>query len=133
MCGNVLETLFFINITISEFDKFEHFGEDAARKMMKTRLNKSWKSWIWDQDLPENMKWFFGNNTKKLRNQEPKKLRNQETKKLRDRETQKLRNQETKKLRDQGTDTNKTYVCLQWKEFCFEEYLIPKIYNRIIH
>ena len=29
--------------------------------MMKIRLVNSWKSWIWDQYLPESMKWNFGN------------------------------------------------------------------------
>ena len=31
-------------------------------------FKKYWKSWIWDQYLPENMKQKFGNKTKKLRN-----------------------------------------------------------------
>ena len=43
------------------------------------------KSWIWDQHIPENMKWCFGNMgslnlwTLKPRNQETKKSRNQQT------------------------------------------------------
>ena len=44
---------------------------------------QSWKSCIWGQYLPENMKWKCGNNTKKLRNRETKKLRSQEAKKPR--------------------------------------------------
>ena len=31
----------------------------GRRKMMKSHLINSWKSWIWDQYLPENMKYIF--------------------------------------------------------------------------
>ena len=45
----------------SEFWKFEKMKiEDGHRKVMKFRLEKSWKSWIWVQYLTENMKWKFG-------------------------------------------------------------------------
>ena len=43
-------------------------GKDGHRQMMKIRLNKSRKSWIWDQYLPETMKSKIGNKTEKLRN-----------------------------------------------------------------
>ena len=54
---------------------------------MKTRFKKSWKSWVWDQYIPEDMKWHFGNmgalnlETKKLWNQETSKPIHFETKK----------------------------------------------------
>ena len=69
-----------------------------------------WKSWIWDQYLPESMESKFGDmepisveNSKRFfgslnfRNFETKKPRNSETKKPRNQETKKPRNQETKK------------------------------------
>ena len=63
---------------------WNRFGTDGRRKMMKSRLTKSWKSWIWDKYLPENMKWKFGNKTKKRRNEdmktEMKSWRNEEMK-----------------------------------------------------
>ena len=88
---------------------------DGRRKIMKVCLKKPWKSWIWNQYLPEDMTWKFGNigilrrwnfGTLEPRNQEPwnqvtLKPRNFETRNL---ETEKLWNQETKKLWKQETN-----------------------------
>ena len=38
---------------------FWSFGKDAHQEIMKNRSSIVWKSWIWDQYLPENMKWSF--------------------------------------------------------------------------
>ena len=43
------------------FPFFRICGKDGRRKMVKIRLKRSRKSWIWDQYLLENMKCFFGN------------------------------------------------------------------------
>ena len=48
-----------INLEILETYLFDNFRKGGHRKM-KIRLTKSWKSWMWDQYLPENMKLKFG-------------------------------------------------------------------------
>ena len=63
--------------------------------MMKIRLIKSRKAWMWDQYLPEHMKWDFGS-FMKPRNQETKKP------KAKHQGTKKPSNQETKKLSSKG-------------------------------
>ena len=89
---------------------FWFVGKEGHRKHMKIRLTVSWKSWIWDQDLPENMKWKFGkmepisSNKHEMEfvnfwNFETKQLWNQETKTLWNQGTWKPRNFETKKPR----------------------------------
>ena len=65
---SLLENNIFINIKTLETHMFVKFGKDGGRKMMKIRWTNSYKSWIWDQCLPEGMKWKFGNNMEKLRN-----------------------------------------------------------------
>ena len=42
-----------------ELHVFGNVGKDGHRKMMKTRLNKSPKSRMWDQYLPENINEFL--------------------------------------------------------------------------
>ena len=83
--------IIFVNIKISEID---NLGKDGRRTFPTTRLINSWKYWKWDQYLPENMKWNFGNMGSlklwKLSNQETKARWSQETKKPRQ-----TRNQET--------------------------------------
>ena len=73
-----------------------------APKIQTICLMPSSKSWIWDQYLPENMKWTFGKSLK-LWNQETLKPRNQETLKPRNFENKKLWNQEPLKPRSQET------------------------------
>ena len=48
--------LFVINLGFFELHNRGIFRKGGHRKMMKIRLKKSQKSWIWDQYLPENMK-----------------------------------------------------------------------------
>ena len=49
----------------------EKTGTEQSRKSVQ----KSWKSWRWDQYLPENMTWKFGIfETKKSQNHETIKL-----------------------------------------------------------
>ena len=48
------ETLLFDQIL--DFQHFVNFGKDRHREMMKIRLIKLRKAWIWDQYHPENMK-----------------------------------------------------------------------------
>ena len=67
------------NLETLEIEDFDHFRKDGQRKMMKACLIKSRKSWIWDQYLPENMKWKFGKFLKP-RNQEINKPLNQTNK-----------------------------------------------------
>ena len=63
---------------------------ENCRTILKIRLTKCWTSWIWDQYLPENMKWNFGNmGSLKLGNFETKKPRSQETLKPRNQTTSK--------------------------------------------
>ena len=91
------------NVTI---DNFDFFGKAGGRKLMEIRLNMSRQSWIWDQYLPENMKWNLfnmGQETKKPRNFETKTPRRQETKKPWNHEAKKLRNQEAKKPTNRET------------------------------
>ena len=66
---------------------------------MKLRQIDSRRTWIWDQYLPESMKWQFANRERYLpktlyafRNFEHLKLRNQETSELGSEETKKRRN-----------------------------------------
>ena len=78
-------------------------GNDRRRQIMNIRLKnscKSCKSWIWDQHLPENMKWQFGKSLK-LWHQETNNLWHQETKKL---TTKKPLSQETKKPRNNNSE-----------------------------
>ena len=71
--GSISNNIMCQNPKISDFF---WIGQDRGRKMMKIRLRISWKSWIWNQYLPENMngilvvwyqylpgntKWNFGN------------------------------------------------------------------------
>ena len=64
--GNVRpETLFFdkmMDFQVCQFSKRQtpKNDEDPSKK--------SWKSWMWDQYAPENMKWKSGSKTKKLKN-----------------------------------------------------------------
>ena len=97
------------NLRIAEIEIFEIVGKAGTEKKPTIRLINSWKSWIWDQFLPENMKWKCGNTgriyfqehemdyfwnfeTLKLWKQETKKPRNVETKKLWNFKTEKPRN-----------------------------------------
>ena len=87
----------FWRISICQISKFGKsifkFWKRQAPNMPATRLRNSWKAWIWDQYLPENMKWKFGKSlilwTLKPRNQK--------------RETNKPRNRDTKKPRNPST------------------------------
>ena len=83
---------------------FENVGKDGRRRMPTIRLIQSWKSWIWDQSLPENMRWEFGKPLK-LWIFETKKLQNQETKTLWSQGTLKTRNQENKKQQNDNQET----------------------------
>ena len=99
--------------------KNENVGKDGHRTIMKIRITFSWKSWIWEQYLPESMKLKFGNSgsisinkhemdfrileTLELCNFATLKLWNQESLKPGIRETSKPRNQETKKPRKPDT------------------------------
>ena len=75
------------NLQMRAIQDFKMFGNGGRREIMKILLRNSWKSRIWDQDLPENMKWIVGNmGSLKLWNQEIKKPRNFETKKPRKQE-----------------------------------------------
>ena len=56
----VFEQNHFIHLHILESYNFQSCGQDGRRQIPTTRLINSWKSWIWDQYLPENMKWKFG-------------------------------------------------------------------------
>ena len=63
---------------VSKYEKYGNssniltiFGKEGNRTIMKIRLNKSSKSWIWDQYPPEDVKRHFGIKTfeaKKLLN-----------------------------------------------------------------
>ena len=52
---------FIFGDTTLEIQVCEHVGKDVRRIILKIRLKSFWKSWIWDQHLPENMRWLFGN------------------------------------------------------------------------
>ena len=56
-------------------------GKDGGWKIPTIRPTNSWKSWIQDQYLPENMRWEFGKSLEP-RSFEIKQLYDQETKKL---------------------------------------------------
>ena len=115
-----------MNLKSLEIKIVEHVGKGVHRKLIKIRLIIFWKSWIWDQslpekhemffhswignqDLPENMKWTSGKmepiSFKKyemaflnLWNFETKKPRNVETNTV-NQETKEPRNQEPLKPR----------------------------------
>ena len=36
------------------------FETNSPQQIAKIRLIKSWESWVWDRDLPENMKFKSG-------------------------------------------------------------------------
>ena len=100
------------------------FLKRPAPTIHKDPSNQLGNSWIWDQSLPENMKWAFGNmgstsskkhqmnfeslelwkpinsETKKPGNLETKTPRTHEGKTLWNQETLRPRNQETKKPRN---------------------------------
>ena len=40
---------------------FDIFRKDGRRRKPTNRLITSWKSWIWDRYLSDNMRWKFGN------------------------------------------------------------------------
>ena len=56
---NTWKTYYFWEISELWNPLFDISRKDGHRQMMKIRLTKSQKSWIWDQYLPENMTWFF--------------------------------------------------------------------------
>ena len=75
-------------------------GKDRRRTIPTIRRIISWKSWIWDQYLPEHMKWNFGNmgsiSSEKIFNDFRKfEIWNFGTLKPRNQETEKPRNFET--------------------------------------
>ena len=39
----------------NEYPQFENVWKDGHRTVLETRIKSSWKSWIWDQNLPK--KW----------------------------------------------------------------------------
>ena len=96
---NVFKHIIFTNIKISEIENVVIFRKDGHRQILESRLRNSWTSWIWDQYLPESMKWKIGKFCKPInhetKHRETKKPRNQETKRPRDQETKKPRNQDT--------------------------------------
>ena len=53
--------IMFINLIMLDFNSFWFLRKRRAPEIMKIRVIISWKSWIWDKYLPENMKWIFGN------------------------------------------------------------------------
>ena len=76
---NIFNLIILRNLKMLKIKNVDNFQKDGHRTIMKTRLIKSRKSWIWDQYLPENMRWTFGNFLKP-RSQGTKKARHQETK-----------------------------------------------------
>ena len=66
--GNILENIIFIYLNISEILHFDIVRKDGQRNTMKIRPRNAWKSWIWDQHLPENMEWYFGGISKTFLN-----------------------------------------------------------------
>ena len=52
------QNLFFRKINILEIRNLEN-GKDVRRQIPTIRLIISCTSWMWDQYLPENMKWEF--------------------------------------------------------------------------
>ena len=83
--------------------KFWNFEKDRCRKIPTIRLIYYWKSWIWDQYLPENMDWNLSNmGSLKLWSFETSRPGSQETfKKF---EAEKLWNQEALTPRNFETD-----------------------------
>ena len=98
---NIFRSIRFRNVTNFELHNFDSFRKDGRRTIPTFCLMESWKSWIWDQYLPENMKWVVGNmGSLKLWNFTTTKPGDQETKKPRNFGTKKpnkeARNYETK-------------------------------------
>ena len=58
--GNLKKTIVVINLKTLGHIKLYQLWERRAPKMMKIRLIKSRKSWIWDQYLSKTMKRKFG-------------------------------------------------------------------------
>ena len=54
----IFENMIWGNIKISWLQVFEQM-EKAGPTIMTICLINSWRSWIWDQYLPESMKWTF--------------------------------------------------------------------------
>ena len=52
--------MIFVNLKNVENPTFRFFEKDGRRKIMKIHPIISWKSWTWDQHLPEDLKWKFG-------------------------------------------------------------------------
>ena len=73
----IFSNMIFINLKVSEIHVFDIFREDGHREILPIRLIKSWKSWIWDQYLPENMEWQFGKISKPRKKTTKNKPRNQ--------------------------------------------------------
>ena len=121
----------FVNLEISRFGKLRNlaFGEFGTLDFWFLQLfmflhlrNLAvftfWKFETWSLGAFEILKsWNLGI----LGTKETKKRRNEDTKKRSNGETKKWRNKETKKRRNEATN----------KSFC--EYIMPIIYNRIIH
>ena len=87
-------------------------GKDTCQETPTIRVRILWNSGIWDQYLPEKMKWNVGN-MGSVASQNIKWVfwiydflehRNLETMKPRNQETETLRNLESKKRRNQGTN-----------------------------
>ena len=47
------------NLKIYEIHEFESFGKDGHRNTMKSHLQISLESRMWDHFFPERMKWTF--------------------------------------------------------------------------
>ena len=98
--------ILFVEISNCWKSKMILFGRDGRRELSTIRLINSWRSWIWEQYLPEDMKWKIGDLGwissdhikwfSKLWKFETLELWNQETLKPRNQETKRPRNQETK-------------------------------------
>ena len=54
-------TTIFGNLNMLEIELFANDGKDACRTILEIRLTNSRKSRIWDQYLPENVKWQVNN------------------------------------------------------------------------
>ena len=78
---------------------FIDFGKGGRRTISSIRSIKSWNYWIWDQSLPEIMKWNFDKSLN---------LWSQETLKPRSQQSLKPRNFLTRKPRNQGTENQGT-------------------------
>ena len=104
----IFKNLILINLKVLDIQHFDFFRKDGRWKSRSPNITISWKSWIWDQYIPANMKWHFGNMgsvCSKTINEfwidELWNFLNFETLKLRNVETKKLWSQETKKPRSQ--------------------------------